>query len=97
MTTEEKVIQWAFEKGLLTNGNVHAQLCKVVEELGELSSAILKNKDEEIIDALGDVQVTLIILSTMLGKDYSKCLDEAYAVIAKRSGKMVNGSFIKDE
>ncbi len=57
---------------------------------------MLKNNPEEIADAIGDVQVTLIILAEQLYFDYDNCLSEAYDVIAKRTGRTVNGTFIKD-
>jgi hypothetical protein len=31
------------------------------------------------------------------GTTIEECIDTAYEVIAKRTGKMVNGTFVKDE
>jgi hypothetical protein len=33
----------------------------------------------------------------MGGTTIEECIDEAYDVISKRTGKMVNGTFVKDE
>ena len=44
---------------------------------------------------MGDVQVTLIILCAQLGIDYKESLEEAYAEIKNRTGKTVNGTFVK--
>lgn len=46
---------------------------------------------------LGDVVVTLIVLSNQLDIDIVECLDMAYEKISKRKGKTVNGTFIKEE
>lgn len=92
-----KIISWASEKDLLKSENKYQQLVKVMEELGELSKAILKNDIVQQIDGLGDVQVTLIILSKQLGLDYDKCLEAAWEEIKDRKGKTVNGTFIKNE
>jgi NTP pyrophosphatase (non-canonical NTP hydrolase) len=67
-----------------------------MEELGELSKAVLKNDVVEQIDGLGDVQVTLIILAAQLGLDYDKCLEAAYNEIKDRKGATVNGTFVKN-
>lgn len=96
METKEKVENWAKERDLLKPENVKTQLIKVMEELGELSKAILKNDIVQQIDGLGDVQVTLIILAKQLGLDYKACLDAAYKEISTRKGKTVNGTFIKN-
>lgn len=46
---------------------------------------------------LGDIIVTLIVLSKQLDIDIVECLDMAYEKISKRHGKTVNGLFIKEE
>lgn len=44
-------------------------MTKVIEEFSELNSAVFQEDEPEIIDALGDLQVTLIILmDTVDGK-----------------------------
>ena len=55
------IIEWAKERELDTKGTVEAQAIKTVEELSELIKAICKDKKEDIIDAVGDVYVTLVI------------------------------------
>jgi NTP pyrophosphatase (non-canonical NTP hydrolase) len=95
--TQEKVIEWAKERNLIKLGNAPKQLIKLSEEVGELGSAFLKNDYNEIKDAIGDIQIVLMILSEQLGIDYNKCLKDAYKVIKDRKGKTENGTFIKDE
>lgn len=61
-----KVIQWGRDKGI---ADPKAQMTKVIEEFSELNSAVFQEDEPEIIDALGDLQVTLIILmDTVDGK-----------------------------
>lgn len=46
---------------------------------------------------MGDIFVTLIILCEQIGIDPVKCLEMAYEKISKRTGKTINGQFIKSE
>jgi len=50
----------------------------------------------EAKDGIGDMLVTIILLAKMLNMDSVDCLQSAYNVIKKRTGKMVNGQFVKD-
>lgn len=93
---EALVIAWASQKGILEKGNPIAQQLKTEEEVQELSEAICKNDREEIIDALGDILVTIIIQSEMQGLKLTECLESAYNIISKRTGEMKNGTFIKN-
>ena len=87
---------WAATRGLYDEGNSHTQYVKLQEEAGELAKALLKNDKPEIIDAIGDIVVVLTNLAHLEGYDIEYCIDEAYKVIAARTGKMVNGTFVKD-
>lgn len=50
----------------------------------------------EAKDGIGDMLVTIILLARMIDMDSVDCLQAAYDVIKKRTGKMVNGQFVKD-
>lgn len=63
-----KILQWAKDRELDKKGTVKAQAIKTVEELSELVKAVCKDDREEIIDAIGDVHVTLVI-GNMLDTD----------------------------
>ena len=64
----DNITQWADDKGILVSENVPQQTMKVMEELGETAGAILKQKKtEDVIDGIGDILVTVIILSKQLG------------------------------
>lgn len=51
---------------------------------------------EEAKDGIGDMLVTIILLAKMVNMDSVDCLQAAYDVIKKRTGKMVDGQFVKD-
>ena len=88
---------WAKQKGIFDKGDVKTQYIKLQEEAGELAKALLNNDQEEIIDAIGDCVVVLTNLSKLAGYNIEDCINSAYNVIAKRTGKMENGTFIKDK
>ena len=91
-----KVIQWAKERDILKIDPIRESL-KTSEELLELQNAIMTNDKEEIIDAIGDITVSLIIQSEMQGLDFTDCLNSAFNVIKNRTGKIINGQFVKDK
>ena len=93
----QKIRDWAGERGLYTKGDTKTQFCKLMEEAGELGRAVLKNDKEEFVDAIGDMVVVLTNMAHLGGTTIEECIDAAYKVIAKRTGKMVNGTFVKDE
>jgi NTP pyrophosphatase (non-canonical NTP hydrolase) len=67
-----------------------------MEEAGEICRAVLKEDHDEVVDGIGDCVVVLTNLAELQGVSIEKCINVAYNVIAKRSGKMVNGTFKKD-
>ncbi|MDB2613344.1 MazG-like family protein [bacterium] len=88
---------WADERGLYDKGDAKTQYIKLMEETGEIGRAILKNNTDEIIDGIGDAVVVLTNLAELIGVPIEECIQEAYDVISKRTGKMVNGTFVKDQ
>ena len=88
---------WAKQRGLYDAGNPHTQYVKLQEEAGELAQAILKQDKPEIQDAIGDMVVVLTNLAHLEGFTIEDCIDAAYTEIATRKGKMINGTFVKDE
>jgi len=137
------IIEWAKEKDLIKLENAPKQRLKLIEECGELASAILKNDIKEQKDAIGDIFVVLVILSEQLGKeiyfnnnmaygqsidaifkdlisyvfdddldfiiseltgfchylnnDMTECANIAWNEIKNRTGKTIDGTFIKNE
>lgn len=110
---ESLVLIWADQKGILDKATAIAQCDKTLEEVEELQEAVNAqhykeetfinskgkrvNTKEEIKDALGDILVTIIIGAELQGLKLEDCLESAYNVISKRTGKMINGQFVKDK
>jgi NTP pyrophosphatase (non-canonical NTP hydrolase) len=92
-----KIRDWAKDRGIYDKGNSHTQYVKLQEEAGELAKALLKNDKPEIIDAIGDIVIVLTNLAYLEGYNIENCIDTAYSVIARRTGKMINGTFVKNE
>ena len=93
----ELIRMWADERGLYDKGDPKTQYIKLMEETGEIGRAILKDDTAEIIDGIGDAVVVLTNLAELCGVPIEECIQEAYNVISKRKGKMINGTFVKDE
>jgi NTP pyrophosphatase (non-canonical NTP hydrolase) len=109
----DKIVGWADEKGILDNATPLSQLGKTIEEVEELKKAVTAQSkgmdhfynlegealdtDTEIKDAIGDIMVTLMIQAKMQGLDPLECLETVYNIISKRTGKMVDGVFVKNE
>ena len=89
-------IQWAKERDILEQGTVKGQIEKLFEEVEELELAVLKNDRAGRIDAIGDIQVVLEIISEMLGINTEEAFESAYNEIKNRKGKMINGVFVKE-
>ena len=87
---------WADERGLYDKGDVKTQTLKLMEEAGEICKATLKEDHDEVIDGIGDCVVVLTNLAYLNGVTIEDCIQAAYDVISKRTGKMVNGTFKKD-
>ena len=136
------IIEWAKDKNIHLLECAPKQRLKLIEECGELASAILKNNIELQKDAIGDIFVVLIILSEQLNldirfdfRDYEndginvwvhisniirydgdikqnllmlnnlssvlnfdliECANLAWNEIKNRTGKTINGTFIKN-
>ena len=93
----ENIRDWARTRGLYDKGDTMTQYVKLQEEAGELAKALLKDDQPEVIDAIGDMVVVLTNLAHQRGVNIETCIAEAYKVISKRTGKMINGTFVKDE
>lgn len=90
------VWNWFEERGL--NDPV-MQMVKVQEEVGELAHEISRARYDtpEVVDALGDILVTVIGMCHHLNIEPGYALTTAYHEIKNRKGKVINGSFVKEE
>ena len=67
---------------------------KLIQEAGELSDSLCKEKD--IRDDIGDIMVVLINIMVRNNLTMNECLSIAYDDIKDRKGKMIDGIFVKD-
>jgi len=95
LSVYDKIRTWANDKGIYDKGDTRTQYLKLMEEVGELAEAILKENKPEIIDAIGDIVVVLTNLSRMEDLKIEDCVDSAYDIIKDRTGTMINGTFVK--
>ena len=106
------VIQWGKDKGIVGNATPLQQFGKTQEEVNELQEALIAqnngleyyinskgkkvNTKEEIKDGIADTVVTLILQCELQDTDMVECLNMVYDIISKRTGKLINGQFVKD-
>jgi len=95
-TVFDSIRDWADKRGIYDSGDTKTQFVKLMEEVGELGKAILKDDKDEFVDAIGDCIVVLTNLSHLGGFDVEHCISSAYNEISNRTGSMVNGTFVKD-
>ncbi len=96
-----KINHWADERNL-KQAYPKIQWMRITEEVGEIRDVLLKptkfaEPQTALKDAIGDTLVTIIVLAHQLDLDVNECLNIAYEEIKNRKGKMVNGTFVKEE
>ena len=94
---ELKLFDWAQERDLLSPERIDRQFMKIAEELGELAEAIGKDRREDIQLEIGDVFVTIALLAFQNGLSLEDCAVAAFRKIEHRKGKLINGTFVKEE
>ena len=94
---ELQVLRWAEDRKIIPRSTAMAQAIKTHEELGELLSALLRGNKEEVLDAYGDILVTLIVGADLAGIDLVDALNHAYDQIKHRRGTLrEDGVFVKE-
>ena len=91
----EKVSQWHHDRNLIEGATSKDQVLKLIQEVGELSDSVCKKQD--VKDDIGDCLVILINIAEREGTSLEECLSVAYEDIKDRTGKMIEGIFVKDE
>lgn len=105
--------KWGADKGILKESTPSLQAEKTLEELMELfetltaqrnglefyinSKGVKVNTQEQLIDDIGDLFVTLVLQAKMQNLDLLACGETVHDVISKRTGKMIEGQFKKDK
>ena len=88
------VTQWHKDRNLIEGSTDKDQTLKLMQELGELSDSVCKNKD--VKDDIGDMLVVMINIAERNGISLTDCLETAWHDIKDRKGKMVDGIFVKE-
>lgn len=102
------VEEWGQDKDLIHRKNAPKQFLKMIEEVFEFKSEmdlVERTEHDKLREIytdrmkleMGDIIVTLIILCKQLDIDLFDCLNKAYRKISVRTGKTINGTFVKSE
>lgn len=75
---QELIIDWAKDKNITGAECIPMQRLKLIEEVGEIASAIVKNNRDEYVDGIGDSFVVLTILAEQS--------DEVFEIDLTRTG-----------
>ena len=96
-TVDDKIDQWFEDRGIVANGKTMSQAIKTLEETTELIDAINTNNLLEIVDAVGDIYVTLRGVCKVQGIDLTFCAEAAYNEIKDRKGHLrPDGTFVRE-
>lgn len=90
----QSVAQWHKDRNLIEGSDDKSQTLKLLQELGELSDSVCK--DKPILDDIGDMLVVMINICERNNITLDECLQVAYDDIKDRKGKMVDGVFVKE-
>jgi len=90
----DMIKEWHYDRNLIDGATDKDQVCKLIQEVGELSDNVCKGRD--IRDDIGDCIVVLVNIAERHGLSIYDCLKVAYDDIKNRKGKMVNGVFVKE-
>ena len=94
---ELDVVRGGEARGIIQNSTSAAQVKKTQEEVQELVDAIAANDKAGIIDAIGDVMVTLTMIAAIEDLPLVACYQAAYDQIKNRKGYLdANGLWIKE-
>lgn len=89
-------IAWQKKHGIT---NPLRQACKVTEEWGETMEEMNHGRttSSAFEDGIGDVIISLTIFANIHGLDIKQCWAKSLREIERRTGKTVDGNFIKGE
>jgi NTP pyrophosphatase (non-canonical NTP hydrolase) len=93
---ENRIIEWANERGLLDATTPDKQLSKLHEEIGEWVEEYETGTMQGEVLELGDIYVVLVNLAAARGLSLEYCGWRAYEKIKGRKGRVVDGTFVKE-
>ena len=91
---ESMIKQWHIDRNLIDGATDKDQVCKLIQEVGELSDSVCTSRD--VSDDIGDCIVVLINIAVRNGLTLEQCMAQAYNDIKDRKGRMVDGIFVKE-
>ena len=92
----KEIKQWGEDRMITKNGKPMSQAIKSLEEVTEMIEAINNENTPMVADGIGDVFVTLVMVSETSGLDLEECIRLAYNEIKDRKGYLrSDGTFIK--
>lgn len=95
---ENEIEMWGLARGIIQHGKPMGQAIKTLEETTELLDAINKGDKDAVIDAIGDIGVTLLMQCAIQNITFTECLERAFEVIKDRKGRLLeSGIFVKEE
>ena len=65
------ILDWAKDKNIETEDCIPMQKLKLIEGVGELAKAVLKNDKKEQLDGVGDIFVVLTILAEQNKEEFT--------------------------
>ena len=97
-TLSMNILDWGLKRGIVQNGQPLGQAVKMFEEATEVLDALSSGSKQDLIDAIGDVYVTLVMLAGTSGLSIEECVEHAWNQIKDRRGYLrEDGIFVKDE
>lgn len=87
---------WGEDRGIYAQSTPLKQAFKAHEETLELVEALSDGDTDETRDAIGDTLVALTHTAKLAGLTLEECWQQAVETIEKRTGRMINGKFVKD-
>lgn len=94
MKVVDKIVQWHYARNLIEGSDDRSQFQKLLEEVRELAVSI--ETDNSPVDDIGDIVVVLINIAERNGLTLEQCLEHAYNDIKDRTGRVVDGVYVKD-
>jgi NTP pyrophosphatase (non-canonical NTP hydrolase) len=89
------IVKWHYDRNLIEGSDDKTQFAKLIQEAGELSDNICKERS--ISDDIGDMMVVLINIAERNDLTLKYCLQKAYDDIKDRKGMMLDGVFVKED
>jgi NTP pyrophosphatase (non-canonical NTP hydrolase) len=96
----DSILLWGRDRGIIGpegKATVETQFAKLLEEVRETAEAIAAGDQAAVMDGIGDMTVVNILLADLSGLEFITCLKSAYDIIKNRTGKIIDGQFVKDQ